>query len=217
MDTLNARPTPGSQRGFVLVMTLMILVILVLSGIALMTIMRAGVSTAGNIAFRQAAVRVADVAAEEAFQWVSAQIGASAAALESTDTSTRPGYYASAREWSTTCSTQSTTSTAKPDFLPHLYDFSSTSCAMAHAGPVSGYNLAYVVHRMAAGPGACPAAGCSGPSVTVSCPTGSSHESGADSFCSSGGSTTSVHVYYRVTIKVSGPQHNTRYVQTFFY
>ena len=210
MDTLANMKSyrHGQQHGFVLVMTLIILVVMVLSAQALMLVARSGVTTAGNVAFRQAAVRVADVAAEDAFQWVNNQTAASATAMTTTDNLTKPGFYAIHNQTDPSCSTTT-------QFTPQTYKFTAAGCSMVHTGEVSGYTLYYVVHRMAAGTGACPAADCSGPSVDTTPQAGCSKDPSAPEYCGNYGSTR--HVYYRVTVKVVGPRPNSRYIQTFVY
>ncbi len=219
MELINVSAKPHAQRGFALVFTLIILVVMVLAAQAMMLMMRGGVTTAGNVAFRQAAVRVADVAGEDGYQWVNTKTTASATDLNTTDATTKPGYYATHNEVVTACS-----STAA--FAPQSYDFTNPACAMAHtvggaafdgsnAELVSNYALYYVVHRMAGAAGACPGAGCTGPTVTSTCPPGSSQDPSSPAYCKVG--VTSTKVYYRITVKVVGPRHNSRYVQTFVY
>ncbi len=207
MDTLKPMRR-NRQQGFSLVMTLIMLVIILLSSLGMMMAMRGGVSSAGNIAFRQSAVRSADVAGEEGLDWVNTQLTADPAALNTTDTATKPGYYAIFNEADAAC----TTTTA---FSPQTYDFSNADCAMEHGSSVSGYTLYYVVHRMAGAYGACPAVGCTGPLESANNNPGCSHDPDMPDYC--GLASTRLHVYYRITIKVAGPRHNSRYVQTFVY
>ncbi len=65
MGPLTARFTrhQSRERGISLIMALISLFILTLSALAMMMLMKGSGSTAANIAFRQAAVRVADTAA----------------------------------------------------------------------------------------------------------------------------------------------------------
>jgi type IV pilus assembly protein PilX len=205
---MSKKHLPPQQQGFVLVMTLIILVVMVISAQGLMLMARSGVTSAGNVAFRQAAVRVADVAAEQAYQWVNAQTSASATAMTTTDFDTRPGYYAIHNETDSDCSTTT-------DFAPQNYKFTKAGCAMTYGTRVSGYDLYYIVHRMAENTGACPGADCSGPSVTATPPGGCSNDPSAPDYC--GNYTSTQHVYYRITVKVIGPRHNSRYIQTFVY
>jgi Tfp pilus assembly protein PilX len=189
MGALN-RINPA-QRGFALFMTLVTLVIITISGISMMRVMEAGTSAAGNIAFRQAAIRVADVATENARSWILSQ-----AAL----TSSATGYYANVTDTT---------------FNPVSYVWAGNSRGV---GTVSGYDVNYVIHRMAMHDGLCAdtPTGCTYPSNASS----SSVEEGTSHIGGSGPGSITMglgRVYYRVTIKVSGPRHNVGYVQVFMY
>lgn len=70
------------ERGVVLIMTLVILVIITLSSAAMMASLRSGISASSNIAFRQAATRTADVALNDALGQINAQIVPLATALD---------------------------------------------------------------------------------------------------------------------------------------
>lgn len=211
---LGASSRSAHQQGFVLVMTLVILVIVTLSSLAMMGLMKAGVSASGNIAFRQAAVRVADVGVEQAFQWISGRISTSQTALDTSDAT--QGYYAIHNETAAGCMPSGAAS-----FSAAGYDFANTNCAKPLASQISGYALYYVIHRMASASGACPDVGCMKPpssatSVTTTPVAGESQDS--SDFTT--GATTGVSdktVYYRITVKVVGPRHNNRYVQAFVY
>lgn len=210
MGTLKPiRPMPARQSGFVMVLTLIILVIITLSSLAMMLATRAGVSAAGNIAFRQAATRVADVAVEDAMQWmITNAVGVNL-------NTNRTGYYATNDEVAAGCSSSAT-------FLPQTYDFANAACATPRAAAVSGYQLYYVIHRMASPGGAglaCtdPLAGCMFSPVASSAgvSAGASHSAG-QSYQTSISNTAGL-VFYRITVKVIGPRHNNRYVQAFVY
>ncbi|RTL56468.1 MAG: hypothetical protein EKK46_04465 [Rhodocyclaceae bacterium] len=204
----------ASQSGFTLVMTLVILVVITLSSMAMMLATKAGIFASGNIAFRQAATRAADVVVETGFRWVNTQIAANANALDNTNAAV--GYYSSFNEVLASCTNSSTT-----QFNPATYDFANTSCAPAPT-QVGDYAVYYVVHRMATTANtACPAAGCMAPTViqannNTQTPGGSS-ESGASQFGSGSSSVSNQIVYYRITVKVVGPKRNTRYIQAFVY
>lgn len=199
---IKLRSARGS-RGFVLLMTLIVLVILTLSSLAMMRLMGAGATTAGNVAFRQAAVRGGDLGIEGARAWLLAQ---SAVALQSD--SPANGYYAA----------------NDPTFTPQNFNFTNAAAAKQYiSGGVSsfsGYQIYYVIHRMAVTAGvACsdPTAGCVIPPAASTGVTGagSSHLAGSGYQGSITGSTGLV--YYRITAKVAGPRFNNRYVQAFVY
>jgi type II secretory pathway pseudopilin PulG len=208
------------QHGFVLFMTLVMLVILTISGLALMQVMGAGVSAAGNIAFRQASVRYADLALEGARTWLMTQ---SVTALH-TD---MPG------SGYTSWVQQSYPTNAATDFNPKTLDW--TDAAVAHqfsatdnggtdqdidgdGDPTtfSGYRIYYVVHRMANQGGVpCsePGTGCMFPSAASSSTTAPGTTQSAGTGYSPPIQGNTGNPYYRITAKVVGPRHNTSYVQ----
>jgi type IV pilus assembly protein PilX len=222
MDTLSSPQSCRGARheqGFVLIMTLVVLVIITLSSMAMMTLMRGGISASGNIAFRQAATRVADVATEDAFTYLTTTLAATATALDNPNPAIA-GYYATHNGASNACFPDRTGTPRAGDvsFHPMDYDFTNAACARSHAGTVSGYTVYYVIHRMANNTGACPAAGCMGPPPLSIVAAQADGESNANYFLRLNNAVNnSLLVYYRVTIKVVGPRRNNRFIQAFVY
>jgi len=197
------------SRGFVLMMTLIVLVIMTMSAVAMMKLMGAGVATAGNIAFRQAAVRAADLGMEGGA--LSYLKGQTATQLENDDSAN--GYCAN----------------NDSSFSPQSFDFLSTSATttcqiiakkFTDAGghdTFSGYRIFYVIHRMAAASGfpcSSPSAHCVMPPVAAAAPDPAHIDPGVYQAPIQG---TTGLVYYRVTAKVVGPRFNNRFVQVFYY
>ncbi|MCX7165034.1 MAG: hypothetical protein NTV11_02020 [Rhodocyclales bacterium] len=227
MDTLKSYRRPARQQGFVLILALLIMVVITLSAVAMITSLRGGISASGNIAFRQAATRAADVAVDDAFQWVSNQLSTvGATALDNSKSAAAVGataayrYYAIYYDADAGCSKNGSTT-----FTPQSYRFSDTTngndgspCAGKMARAPAGYGLYYVVHRMAGTAGACPGAGCLAPSVvpTSGPGAGCSMDPSDPAYCGASSSVNNL-VYYRITVKVVGPRQNTRYIQTFVY
>ena len=192
-----------SNRGIALVVTLIMLVILTISAMGMLLMLKSGVTTAGNIAFRQAAVRVGDLAVEDARTYLFNQ---NAIYLQSDDPAN--GYYAN----------------YQPGFSPQTFDFTNTTQARQYSlggvNTFSGYQIYYVIHRMAINSGfACsdPNAGCMfPPSASSSGTTQGTSQSGGTAYNPNLTGTLGL-VYYRATIKVIGPRFNNRYIQAFFY
>ncbi len=231
-----------------LVIALIIMVIMTLSSVAMIVSLRGGISASANIAFRQAATRSADVAVDNAYQWVRTQMTNSATALsdnlasadsaeatvtsaEVTTVATRVRYYATMNGADAGCKKNGVADA----FTPTTYRFSESingadgfPCAARVSGNPAGYTIYYVVHRMAntteaacvaaggaAGCGSCPTAGCMQPAITGTAgQTGMSQSATGPIFSSS---STNAAVYYRITVKVSGPRQNNRYIQGFIY
>ncbi|MCK9283379.1 MAG: hypothetical protein M0P39_03755 [Rhodocyclaceae bacterium] len=207
-----------------LIATLVILVIITLSSIAMMVTMQAGISASGNIAFRQAATRTGDVAIDNALAQINTLIGAGTAgtAMNADSSAAAPfRYYATMNAANAGCTTD-----GSAVFLPRTYRFSDDidgadtfPCAAKFSSAPAGYTLYYVVHRMAAAAGACPTVGCMAPVVAAS--GGSAPTSGVsqdvEAAQTTSSSTANNLVYYRITVKVSGPRQNNRYLQAFVY
>lgn len=211
---------PKRAQGFVLVVTLVIMVIITLASVAMMTMLRAGISASGNIAFRQAATRTADVAIDKALQDTAATITLSATAVNDNIGTATYRYYATVNGAVSDCTKDGTTT-----FQPQTYRFNDSSnnavndtggfpCAIKLASAPSGYNLFYVVHRMAENTGACGAgtSGCTRLSVDGGNKPGCSNDASSIDYCG-----VTSYVYYRLTVKVAGPRQNNRYVQAFVY
>ncbi|MBL0075071.1 MAG: hypothetical protein IPP41_03695 [Rhodocyclaceae bacterium] len=230
MDTLKTQSHRPRQQGFVLVISLVIMVVMTLSAVAMITSLRGGISASGNISFRQAATRAADVASDSAYQWVQAQIAVPTGLdsdiepLDAAAATTTARYYATLVGADIACKKDGVADA----FTPQSYRFSDTAldadgapCASKIAGKPSGYDIYYVVHRMAVTAGlSCPAAQCVSPPVTiVSTPlaAGTSRDSTTAQFGNASGTSSGAVVYYRITVKVSGPRQNNRYVQAFVY
>ena len=75
---LRCAPRPGSarrQRGVVLFVALIVLIVMTLAGLALLRQMGVGTSIAGNVAFKENATSVADRGTEAARAWLRANAG----------------------------------------------------------------------------------------------------------------------------------------------
>ena len=64
------RAAAGRQRGVVLFVALIVLIVMTLAGLALLRQMGVGTSIAGNVAFKESATSVADRGTEFARQWI---------------------------------------------------------------------------------------------------------------------------------------------------
>lgn len=210
------RRLAGKQAGFVLIITLVIMVIIMLSSVALVMAVRAGISASANIAFRQTAVRSGDVAVDAAMTQINSLIGTGTSGTALNNDSIAGAafrYYATENGFNSGCMKNAGATV----FTPENYRFSDTStgtdgvpCATRLGATPAGYALLYVVHRMAAVGGQCPGAGCTAPQVTATS-AGDSKDADAPAFTASNNLT-----YYRVTVKVIAPRQNS-YLQGFVY
>jgi hypothetical protein len=210
-----------TQHGFVLFMTLIILVVMTISAVAMLTIMNSGTSAAANIAFRQASLRVADIGVEAARSWLVTTSANSPLQLNSD--SPGNGYYA-----------YLTYTGGVEDFSPATFDWSHGAVNYDDPSGASstlfpgGYKIYYVIHRIArpsdmattvAGGGACSltTAGCAAPPAQAGVLGGQGQSQASGSGYNPGIQAAPGLVYYRVTIKVTGAKRNTSYVQAFFH
>ena len=205
------------QRGISLVITLVVLVIITLSSVAMMATLKSGTSASANIAFRQAATRTADVGVQNALQWFT---GKAIATLEQ-DSSAATAYggvrYFATGDGTGGCAKNDPGGVAYTTFSPDRYRFDDTirgtdgqPCAVRDSNAPSGYSVFYVIHRMAAAAGSCANVGCMKPSG-LSCATSTNQAGKAIDFDFESSPST----YYRITVKVVGPRQNNRYVQAF--
>jgi len=184
-----------AQRGVVMFVALIVLIIMSLAGIAMLRQIGGGLSIAGNIAFKQAATTLADVGTEQAVTLITAKTNA----IQSDVDDTANGYWSSAPNdvdptdayWASNYWNTAATVTGLP-----------TSVG-------SGTRVQFVVHRL------CDLAGKSPTEPGQRC----------SAFAVGGGSMTTggpppipgvVQAYYRVTTKVTGPRNTVSYTQVVF-
>ena len=208
MRTLCLRSAPGyaRQRGVVLFIALIVLVAMTLAGIAVMRSVGTNVLISGNMAFKQAATSVADYGVEVARAWVS---GATATTLQNDGApgTATAGYYSSWK-YDPTAPADLT-----KNFDPFQFDWANAMTVVPAPDPAT--QVQYVVHRM------CRLANASTDDVNQQCVTvATSSTGGSTQNVLSGGNqplTNTTQVYYRVTVKVTGPRNATSFIQTTLY
>lgn len=186
-------PKRGRQQGMVLVMALIVLVLVSLSGLALMRSVDTTTLVAGNLAFQQAATRASDTGVERAIANVLTP-KAVADLLNANDTSN--GYFATLANPSPTQTWQA--------FWQASLDANSVDMGEDQFGN----QVKFVIHRLCANALPPSAGGQCVASPNASAATGNSEEANAIQL--QGGSN---KVYYRITVRVSGPRRTESYVQ----
>ena len=185
----------SDQRGVVLIMALIVLVIMTLAGIALMRSVSTTGVVAGNLAFQQAATHSADVGVETAVTFLR---GATPAQLQNSVLSGGGTRYVAHRE--DPAGTQSWdnfwTSTIAP-----------SNAVNTLAVDAAGNTVSYVIHRLCNADGIpITAVACSSAPPAVGSDTGSK-----------GAGVVKLQpppqVYYRITARVTGPRNSLSYVQ----
>lgn len=197
----------SSQHGFVMVVSLIVLVILTLAAVGLIRTVSTSSSIAGNLAFEQAAATSADRSIEAAVAWLEnntgqasspsavaclASVGATVLACDQgaagyAATRIDPG---SNQTWAALW-TQLTSAGITP---------------VNGGGDVAGNTTAYLIQRMCTAVG--DASSTNGCSVSpLSLDMASSRKAGSTAVASSG------QAYYRITVRVSGPRNTLSFTQ----
>ena len=181
------RPPAGAQRGVVLIVALVVLVVMALSTAALLYGTSAGTWTIGNLTFRQSAVSSGDQGVEQAIAWLQ---GESASTLES-DVSGQ-GYHAS-------------TSDMTGKLQPSALWSSLAGNKVALSADAAGNAVSYAIERMCSSTGEATSGTCMANPSDSEC--GNSHNvNGNSPGCSS-------QVYYRITVRTEGPRNTVSYTQ----
>ena len=186
------RPHPSAsasqQRGVVLFVALIVLVVMTLAGLALLRQMGVGTSIAGNLAFKENATSVADRGTEFARRWLIDN-----ASLTANDDFSK-GYHSS---WS-------------GNVDPASYPWSTESLTVTAPEDVAqtGNTTQIIIHRLCATPNMSaldPAQRCSDEMVASPSKSGGSY--GATS------TTSTPAPFYRITARVEGPRRTMSYTQ----
>ena len=190
-----------AQQGVVLFIALIVLVAMSLAGVALIRSVDTGQVISGNLAFRQAAMHVADNGIEAARTWLIAQ-GSTTLQSDTPGVTGGGGYYAN---WAENLDLLgSKTATTSDD-----YNW-STAINVTSPAPPTGYTVSYVIHRLCRQTG-----DASGTTCVKLAGVVSSSASGTKGAAAFGSMAISVptSATYRVTVRVLGPRNATSYVQ----
>lgn len=178
----------SSQRGVVLFVALIVLIVMSLAGLALLRSMNNGVSIAGNVAFKENATSVADRGIEEARLWLTAN--ANTLSMDNA----AAGYYSS---WSASVDPSTFTWDTAAGLVP--YDFATT-----------GNDTQYIIHRLCQKKDLSPTAAGQNCSDTAKPAPGASLEGGNYGTPDFAPPPTP---FYRVTARTHGPRNTYSYVQ----
>lgn len=206
MKTFHLRQNsgPARQRGVVLFIALIVLVAMTLAGIAVMRSVGTNVLISGNIAFKQAATSVADYGVEKARDWIQKALPT----VLQNDGAPGTGYFSSWK-YDPTAPTD-----VVKNFDPFQFDWNGSGMLVAPA-PDASTRVQYVIHRM------CKVANASTDDVNQQCVTlATSSTGGSTQNVISGGQqplTNNTQVYFRVTVKVTGPKNAISFIQTTLY
>ena len=180
------------QEGIVLLVALIMLVAMSLAGVALMRSVETAVIVAGNFAFKESGIQVADRGVQEAARWLT--VNSTGNTLYNNNPSS--GYFS-----------------ALPDTDPDYFDLANWGSTVLMNGgtpDASGNIVRYVIHRM-----------CNMPDTPYNDPNQSCGQQ-LSNLTTSGGSkrrdATRFQgppiLYYRVTTRVDGPRNTVTVIQT---
>ena len=183
-----------SQRGYMLMLVLVALVAMMVSGIALVRSIDTNQLVAGNLASRNSTLHSADLAVQEAVNWIQAN------AINGVLNGDVPasGYYAEEQEpnWTHPATWSVCTTTS-----------GTTPCYNSNDG--AGNQVSWLIHRMCSTAGSPNAAGQFCSSLNGSASNGGSYSSDAINF------TGSPKNFYRISIQVVGPRNTMTLTQAF--
>jgi len=205
-----ARPSrPGSQRGVVLFIALLVMVALSLAGIALIRSADTATIVAGNLAFKQAAASAVDRSIEQAiaalFDPVADPTLSNPVIADKKADLLAQNYYACVQDAAGGCLPAGAA-------IPEIPTALTTPTKFADAGLNAGLipvdaasnKSYYVIERMCANPGLPLGANCNLSSQGLGADAGTQHYEGlvrpGDAF-------------YRVTVRVEGPRNTVAYAQ----
>lgn len=197
-----AQPVRGNEQGAVLFLALIALVSMTIAALALVRAVDTANVISGNFAFKQSTLQMGDVGIEAA---VNAMPTITTTSLDST--------YSTAGPCTTACQyypTMALTTDTKGRPLtaysnagtPVTIDWNAVPVV---ATPVSGYELRYVIDRLCQGPGT--VTDLVGKCLSDTPISGGSKKSGGIVFSATN------TVFYRVTVRVTGPRSTESYVQ----
>lgn len=205
MKPLSKIPAPGGirQRGVVLFIALIALVVMSLAAVALVRSVDTSTIIAGNLAFKQSATTSADSGLESAIAWLDATSTANSGKDLFTDM-THPlnlsnaanaaaGYYSNAAGLDLAADT--------------TWGVGSSMDAGADA---TGNSIRYVIQRMCRNPNQVLS--------TANCLFGSSQGNNGENIAGDPSlSAASASAMYRITARVAGPRNTVSYIQAFVY
>lgn len=197
------------QSGIVIIMTLIAMVILLITGVALIRSVDSTLGMAGNISFKRDLVNQADIGIAAAMTSMTSTSGLLYSATTRASDLPSANYSASKLD---------SNNQGIPYVLINSTTFGSSGMSLADITPTDasgssmGVTIRYVIDRQ------CSAAGTFTTIKYTSCayvPSGGlSGDSSQDAFDKSAG--TADRAIYRITVKVTGPHNTETYAQTTF-
>jgi type IV pilus assembly protein PilX len=198
-----ARLASRRERGTTLFVALIVLVAMSLAGIALMRSVDTNVLIAGNLAFRQGATAGGDWGVEDARAWITAN----AASLNNDKPAGATFYYATWQESLDLIGNN-------PDPTVENFDWNTTDASKFPADlgfDQAGNRVQYLIHRLCDKEGAPNAVQCVKSSVSAA--TSSPDQTKRIGPVDSGPVTIGTVIFYRITVRITGPRNTVSFLQ----
>jgi Tfp pilus assembly protein PilX len=193
----------SSQRGVVLFVALIVLIVMALVGVAMMRGSGSGVSIAGNLAFKQNATNVGDIGTEAARTWLMAQTAGGLSADQGAI-----GYWSSWCGSAGVAGTPCAPTAGGTDVDPMQLNWANSQLATADDG--TGNAVRYIVHRL------CETSGMASNSPAQHCAdamtAGQGTSKGGLAYPGPGASVVA-NPFYRISSQVTGPKNTVSYIQ----
>lgn len=195
----HAHRSAGHQRGMVLVVALIVLVLVTLGALAVMRSVDTTTLLTGNLAFQQASLRASDTGVEAAITMLQTK-AASVGSVDLNSNDSSNGYFATL---------QSTDSPSAGQSWRAFWAANLDSNSVTMPTDQFGNTVQYVVHRLCTNAQAPTAGGQCVSSAGAATTTGNAEEAGQLQLQGSNS-----RIYYRITVRVTGPRRTESYVQT---
>lgn len=200
------------QSGASLVIALVMLIIMSLGAIGLVRSIDTHLMVASNLAFRESAVLASDAGAEAAIAWLSPLVTTSDLSADQS----AEGYYASVPDGLDISGVAGASAKAAIDWDDtNCADSKAKLCqkpAAALATNDAGNSIRYIIHRLCRGAGSPDNAANS--CLMYGVGKASSLKKSQISYGEANNFTSTVSVYYRITVRVRGPRNTTVFTQT---
>jgi type IV pilus assembly protein PilX len=201
-----------AQAGMVMIVALIILIAMTLGGLALVRSTDTANLIAGNMAFQQAATHSADSGVEAAIAWLEGVKMADEKDLE--EHIPAAGYAADATPVPANQTGEAfwiASSAAGVCFLPMAGGACSAAPGVANA---AGNTVSFMIQRLCGSTGTPTGNDCAvAPGGASASPDNLGDSYGDGESIGPGGANTSTAVYYRITVRVSGPRNTLSFVQ----
>ena len=200
------------MNGTGLVVTLIMLVMMSAGAISLVRAVSTGRLMAANLALRQAAVLASDAGNEAAITWLTTQIATATLYSDQPD----QGYYASVSDDLDIIGASASGSGVTIDWDDdHCHNALGLTCLKASAplaSDAAGNVIRYTIHRLCRMAGS-PQGGANN-CLMAGGSTSSSSKRSSLSYGASSRFSNSVQVYFRITVRASGPKNTVVFTQT---